>query len=87
MVAAARRWLELKSSMDDAKDALQKASDDAGKADVVAGIVVAGYFQPRSSPAYDTDMLDKLVPGDILRKCRLPEEKKRQGFWIRQARG
>ena len=87
IVGAAHRWLDLKPKMDDAKDILQKASDDADKADVVAGIVVAGYFQPRSSPAYDAEKLDKLVPGDILRKCRLPEEKKRQGFWIRQARG
>ncbi len=87
IVGAAQRWLNLKPKMDDAKDILQNASDTAGKADVVAGIVVAGYFQPRNPPAYDPEILDKLVPGDILRKCRLPEERKRQGFWIRQARG
>ena len=52
IVGAAHRWLEPKSRMDDAKDTPQKASDDAGKADVVAGIVVAGYFQPRNPPAF-----------------------------------
>ena len=73
--------------MDEAKDILQKASDDADKADVIAGMVIAGYFQPRNPPAYDPEILDQLVPADILRKCRLPEERNRQGFWIRQARG
>ena len=87
IVEAARTWLELKSTMDDAKDILQKASDDAGKVDVIAGMVIAGYFQPRNPPAYDPEILDQLVPADILKKCRLPEERNRQGFWIRQARG
>ena len=77
----------MKPEVDEIKDVLQTASDAAGKKDVVVGMVIAGYFQPRNPPMYNPAKLDKLVPGDILRKCRLPEEEKRQGFWIRQARG
>ena len=79
--------LDLKPKLDEARDILQKASDDAGKVDVVAGIVVAGYFQPRNPPAYDPDILHKLVPGDILRKCRLPEERKRDGLLDKTGQG
>ena len=86
IIGAAARWLELKPELDRVKDILQGASDAADKVDVVAGMVIAGYFQPRNPPRYNPEKLDKLVPADILRKCLLPEEEARSGFWIRKAR-
>ena len=86
ILAAAQRWLEMKPEVDEIKDVLQNASDAADKVDVIAGMVIAGYFQPRDPPRYNPAKLDKLVPADILRKCLLPEEEARSGFWIRKAR-
>ena len=86
ILAAAQRWLEMKPEVDEIKDTLQSASDTANKVDVIAGMVIAGYFQPRNPPRYNTAELDKLVPSDILRRCLLPEEEARNGFWIRKAK-
>ena len=86
IIGAAESWLELKPELDRVKDILQGASDAADKVDVAAGMVIAGYFQPRVPPKYSANKLDKLVPADILRKCLLPEEEARSGFWIRKAR-
>ena len=86
VLSAAQTWLEMKPKVDEVKDALQSASDAAGKVDVIAGVVIAGYFEPRNPPRYSTTQLEKSVPADILRKCLLPEEEARSGFWIRKAR-
>ena len=86
ILAAAERWLEMKPEVDRIKDILQNASDEAGKSDVIAGMVIAGYFQPRNPPKYNPERLDQMVPADILRTCRLPEEQIRNGFWIRKAK-
>ena len=86
LIAAADRWLEMKPDLDRIKRLLQDASDDAGKADIIAGEVTAGYFTPRSRPIYDVNRLEELVPGEILRQCLTPATPPRQGFWIRQSR-
>jgi CRISPR/Cas system-associated exonuclease Cas4 (RecB family) len=82
---AAAEWLELKPRMDRVKDVLQEASDEAGKIDVAAGGVTAGYFQPKNRPNYDAGELERLVPADILRRCLSPRQDRRQGFWIRKS--
>lgn len=86
VVKAATEWKKLKPQLDNIKNILQETSDDAGQVDVIADGVVAGYFQPRVSPTYNPDLLHKLVPADILRKCTLPSPNEKKAFWIRRER-
>ena len=83
VTSAAEEWAKLKPLVDEAKDVLQAASNQAGQADIVASGVTAGYFQPRSEPVYDHSMLTKEVPADLLRKCAIRQEPKKLAFWVR----
>ena len=83
VISAATEWAKLKPRVEEAKDVLQAASNKAGQADVIAGGITAGYFQPRSEPVYDHSMLTREVPADVLRKCTIPQEPKKLAFWVR----
>ena len=86
LIAAAEQWLEAKPQVDDATALLREASDRAGKADLLVGEkLIAGYFKPRDPPVYDPEALARLVPADILRKCRAPW-RSFQRFWVRTPR-
>ena len=84
VVHAARTWADMQPELDSAKETLQRTCNDHDKVDVESEGVTAGYFIPRENPIYDTGMLQKLIPADILAKCLSryqPEPKKR--FWVR----
>ena len=83
IIAAGKEWQKLKPKWDRVKNVFQEASDQAGKVDIVAGPVTGGYFQPKHRPAYDLTQLTRLVPADILRKCLVPRQDRREGFWMR----
>ena len=83
--AAAIEWAQMKPRLDHVKNILQDASDQAGKIDIIAQGITAGYFQPRKPPVYDPNELARLVPADILRECLAPRQDKREGFWIRKS--
>ena len=83
--SAALQWAQMKPQQDQVKQTLQQACDDAGRVDITAEGVVAGYFQPRDPPEIDERLLARLVPADILRRClrmRPPQDR----FWIRLPR-
>ena len=84
VLEAAETWLQLEPTQKQVKRTLQDASDNANKADIIAGNVRAGYFRPRRPPAYDPQLLEQYVPADILRKCLSPYQDRREGFWIRR---
>ena len=81
-VDAALQWAQMKPRQDQVKQTLQQACEDTGRADITAGGVVAGYFQPRDPPDIDEKLLARLVPADILRQC-LRQRPPQDRFWIR----
>ena len=85
LIDAAHQWATLKPLMDQHKNTLQEACNQAGQADIIADGVIAGYFHPRPPQLYNADVLQTLVPDDILKKCRITQPEKK-GFWIRTAK-
>ena len=86
VTAAARLWRDLKPQNDYVKSVLQAACDEADNANIVFEDVIAGYFVPRNPPEYLASKLEKLVPADILAKCKNISLPKGKGFWIRKAK-
>ena len=86
VLAAAEKWLLMKPQVDEAREILQAASDGIGQADIIAGEVQAGYFDPREPRIYDPDVLETMVPMDILRKCIVAPRTKRPSYWVRKKR-
>ena len=83
---AAAEWLEARPSTEHAKAVLQQTSDNLDGRTVAAGEVLAGYFEPRNRPKYDSQQLEEKVPLDILRTCLNEGPPDRGAFWIRQKR-
>ena len=81
---AAESWLRMDPELKRVKRTLQNASDNANKADVIAGNLRAGYFQPKKPPLYDPTLLRQRIPADILKECLMPFQDRREGFWIRR---
>ena len=86
VLEAAETWLNAKPQVDEARQVLQDACDEAGQSDVIAGLVQAGYFQPRDPRIYDPDVLEAKVPIDILKQCFLNQKEQRPSFWVRLKR-
>ena len=87
LVGAGKAWSYFKPALDENRDLLRLASDRAGGATIQTGGVLAGYFWPRESPAYDPKALEERIPLDILRSCLSSEQPiERPGFWIRKER-
>ena len=86
VVEAAREWLEARPGTEHAKAVLQQTSDNLDGRTITAGDVIAGYFEPRNRPRYNSQKLEELVPLDILRKCVDEEAPDRKAFWIRKKR-
>ena len=86
VIQAAEDWLKYKPLTDEARNILQEASDRVGQADILAGEVQAGYFDPREPRIYDPDLLEQYVPLDLLKRCLVKAEKKRPAYWVRKAR-
>ena len=84
LIAAAQEWLEKKDRTDEIRDLLQAVSDAAGQADVLAGEARAGYFYPRDSQSYAPELLERHVPGDILRKCASAPRVSQPRYWVRR---
>ena len=84
VMEAARTWAELKPQVDQARGVLQRTSNDLEMADIHSEEVIAGYFIPRSDRVYDADRLEKLVPGDVLKRCLSRNQPPpKSGFWVR----
>lgn len=85
VINAAETWLKSTPQVDRARAALQQACDGNGQADIIAGLVRAGYFQPREPGGCNVAVLEARVPADILQETREPSEK-RPAFWVRRIR-
>ena len=85
LVAAAESWLQADRARRKARDTLSTEVADPYGPGLIAGPLQASWFWPKERDTYDPEILERMVPADVLRQCR-NSQAKGPAFWIRPRR-
>ena len=66
--------------VDRAREVCRPSPTPNGRADMVAGGVVGGYFRPCSERVHASDALDRAAPADVLKRRRTSIREKPPAF-------
>ena len=85
IIEAAEAWLSADTQRKASREKIAQMVTDPYGPGLVAGPVIASWFWPREIDIYDPEILEREIPGDILRRCR-NSKAKGPAFWIRPER-